>query len=282
MSEHTDGQDESFRILRTIQPVSSRVVLGSQQEPLVKELAWENGKHEKRRIVNPERSTQIPTFIFWDHTITQTQQSLIREAFFELFAAAKLDTKQLSFLGNWHENTYKDTQGQLLPNKSVEWQIQSKWNKERQQANGSDIVTTMYNDPYQVDTPHWEAVFTNLDLYDERTNFLIGAAQPDLGTVISLHRLEKIADPGLRGEAEKTEIFHEFGHVLHLPSYRRGAENIEMSLGEHCKNQGCSMKQGLSVPNDWIMFTVDRIKANRGPYCHDCQLDLAQKFHRPT
>ncbi len=278
MPENTG--DINMRILRSLQPIRSSVIFGTQEEPLVLERAWENGKKEKIRIVNPERSSQIPTYVFWDHTITQEQQSVIHEAFAELFQTAHLDTKQLSFLGNWHDDVYRDAQGNLLPNKSVEWQIQSKWNPQRRQANGSDIATAMFFDPYQVENPHWEALFTNLDLYDSRTNFLIGAAQPDLGTVISLHRLGNIADPGLRGEAEKTEIFHEFGHVLNLPSNRRGVEHIEQSLGEHCKNRGCSMKQGLSVPNDWIMFTMDRIQANRGPFCNDCQLDLTQKFHR--
>lgn len=178
MPENTG--DINRRILRSLQPIRSSVIIGTQEEPLVLERAWENGKKEKVRIVNPERSSQIPTFVFWDHTITQEQQSVIHEAFTELFQAAHLDTKQLSFLGNWHDEVYTDTQGNLLPNKSVEWQIQSKWNPQRRQANGSDIATAMFFDPYQVESPHWEALFTNLDLFDSRTNFLIGAAQPDL------------------------------------------------------------------------------------------------------
>ncbi len=118
----------------------------------------------------------------------------------------------------------------------------------------------MFNDPYQVSMPHWEVVFTNKDLYSRETNFVIGIAQPDLSTLISLKRLESISDVGLRGETQKTEIFHEVGHVFGLPTRRRGESRLEYSLGAHCRSAGCSMKQGLRVPEDWINFTSQRLR----------------------
>jgi len=79
----------------------------------------------------------------------------------------------------------------------------------------------------------------------------------------------------------KTEIAHEIGHVFGLPSNRRGEKNIENSLGPHCKNDGCCMKQGLTVPADWINYTRDRLKNNGDHYyCQDCQTDLREKFNK--
>ena len=256
---------------------------GTPDDPLVEEVRWPDGQTHIARVRNPERSIPILTFIFWDETITPAQQHTIQTAFRELYQAIRLDFSTIQFLGNWHESAYRDNMGNLLPHKSITWQIKSKLNNNRGQINAEAITDTMLVDPYQLTHPHWEVVFTNYDLYSPDTRFIIGCAQPDIGTVISFHRLEAVSQMGyndaFKREVQKTEIFHEFGHVLGLPSRRRGQEILEQSLGAHCRNHGCSMRQGLMVPLDWIDFTVERLK--RGSiYCNDCMRDLDVKFGR--
>ena len=282
MTTESPDDEPSFRIISRIYPTSTEVLKGLQDEPLVVKQNWPDGSVDRRRVVSPERSYQLPTFVFWDETVTPGQQTLIREAFDEMFDEVGFDKSQLQFFGNWHEEGYKDESGNLVPHKSIEWQIQSKWDSSRNKVDGERVAREMFNDPYQVDMPHWEVIFTNKDLCTPETNFVIGIAQPDLGTLISLKRLETISDVGLRGEAQKTEIFHEVGHVFGLPTGRRDHSKLEYSLGAHCKSPGCSMKQGLSVPNDWITFTTERLRAGGKPYCGECTQDLKTKFHRKS
>lgn len=124
-----------------------------------------------------------------------------------MFDEIGFDKTQLNFYGNWREDGYRDRAGNLVPHKSIEWQVQSKRDQSRRQVNADRVASEMFNDPYQIDMPHWEVVFTNEDLYSQETNFVIGIAQPDLGTLISLKRLESISDVGLRGETQKNRNF---------------------------------------------------------------------------
>lgn len=254
------------------------IIKGDDRNPEVVKYTRQNGTVDIVRIVSPERSKPLPTFVFWDETVTDSQQLIIHEAFTELsnFLGNKLGP--VSYHGNWRESDYRNPDGSLVPFKSIQWQLDTFLNKSRGQINTETAALQMYNDPNQISNPHWEAIFTNKDLYTPETHFVIGVARPDLGTIMSLSRLEAIRDAGLKGEAQKTEIFHEFGHVLSLPTKRRGVNNLEDSLGHHCLSAGCSMKQGLSVPNDWIGFTIARLEQGGDPFCGECKTDLEIKF----
>lgn len=256
------------------------IVKGDEENPEVIKYTRENGETYLMRIVNPERSKPLPTFVFWDETVTPRQQAVIREAFDELthFLGNKLGP--VEYLQNWREQNFTNPDGTLIPFKSIQWQIDNFIDRGRGQVNAELAASQMYVDPNQTTTPHWEAIFTNKDLYTPETRFVIGVAHQDLGTIMSLSRLETISDVGLRGETQKTEIFHEFGHVLCLPTGRRGVNNLEESLGYHCLSKGCSMKQGLSVPDDWIKFTFARLKQGGEPFCTECKTDLEVKFAR--
>ncbi len=64
MSDESFGDDRSIRIIRRIYPTSTETVRGLADEPLVVKQVWPNGNVEQKRIVNPERSYQVPTFVF--------------------------------------------------------------------------------------------------------------------------------------------------------------------------------------------------------------------------
>lgn len=152
------------------------------------------------------------------------------------------------------------------------------------QYDGAALLSNIHFDKSQTDNPHHAIILTNKDLYAGNTNFVIGVARPDLGTVISLQRIwNSIRDPKLRNETIKTEIAHEVGHVYNLPSPRRGSAELDNKTlpggGDHCLNPGCCMKQGVSVPKDFIKITQDRLR-NLGDqcFCPDCHLDLQEKY----
>ena len=280
MPDETQEDEPIFRIISVEKPTSTVVLAGPSDEPLVVEQTWPGGKVEKKRVVNSERSFQVPAFVFWDETVTPDQQSLIQEAVGELYDQIGFDKTKLHFFGNWKEDGHRDLNGLLIPHKSTQWQVESKWNASRSQVKADGVAYEMFQDPFQVTNPHWEVIFTNKDLYITKTSFVIGVAQPDLGTLVSLKRLEAIRDEKLRRETQKTEIYHEVGHIFGLPSGRRGDSKLEYSLGAHCKSPGCSMKQGMQVPTDWVNFTTERLKAGGNPFCEECITDLKVKFHR--
>lgn len=270
-------EDRPARIIGSIRRPSVDVVLGSQTEPVVVRRTFFDGRQSLDRVVSAERRNPLPTFVFWDETISRNDQELITKTFCDLFTYAGIDLNSLNFYGNWHERDFLLPDGTLKPHASIQWQLQSKFEASRNQIMADSVVDQMYLDPFQLTNPHWEVIFTNRDLTFREANFVIGAAQPDLGTIISLARLGSIEDPNMRTECIRTEIFHEFGHVLNLPDVTR-QRNIEYALGAHCTNNGCSMRQGMRVPLDWINLTRERMSIGGQPFCGDCTGYLINRF----
>lgn len=249
------------------------VVIGTSDFPIVTKMS--NG--ELLRKLNPERPQQLPTYIFWDETVNQVQKDLVKESMYELYSALNLDLSKIKTYGNWSSNNYLQSDGGLTPNESIEWAVSKSYDYNRRQIQADKYLTQMFYDPYQLKYPHWEIVFTNHDLYAQGLNYCLGNAMPDLGTLISFSRFGNYENTLFGKEILKTEIFHEVGHVLGLPSRRRGVNNLEDSLGLHCKSDGCSMRQGVRVPDDWIDLTEARLKNNRGPYCCECLRDFTKR-----
>lgn len=254
-----------------------RSLKGPSDEPTVVEYKYPDGERFVRRVITPERKNPLPIFVFWDETVKPDQQKVIIKSIQKLLDFVGLNRDLLCIYGNWRENDHRLPDRSLRPHASIEWQIKSKLDRQRKQVMADQIIDEMLNDPHQLQSPHWEIVFTNRDMATAHTNFVIGGARADLGTVISLGRLSRVKDRELREECIKTEIYHEVGHVFGLPNTNRG-RNLEYSLGPHCTNKGCSMKQGLRVPHDWVVFTKERLRVGGRPYCHDCAEGLRVKY----
>ncbi len=197
----------------------------------------------------------------------------------DLLNAVGLPQQIGHFYGNWREEQYRNPDGSLRPYASIAWQIESKWDPRIRQVYADKVIKDMFADPYQLRAPHWEVLLTNCDMTMADTNFVIGGALPDLGTVTSLARLEQVQDHNLRRECIRTQIFHEIGHVFNLPDPDR-EHAVEYLLGKHCARRGCSMKQGLNVPRDWELTTRERLAAGGRPYCDDCTHYLLIKYRR--
>ena len=252
---------------RTRENAEVKLILGTAEYPLVTENKWSDGRIEKVRTTSPERPYHIPAVVYFDEDINDEQRRLINQAVGWTLSQIGVP-KEFIIVS---DRSASEFFSRLHP--SV---------KRNNQYDASLLLYSFSQDRDQIEHPHHAIVFTNKDLYTSDTNFVVGAAQDDLGTVISLHRFwNSVPDTDLRNEVVKTEISHEIGHVFGLPSNRRGENNIENSLGPHCKNDGCCMKQGLRVPDDWIKYTRDRLdNLGRHHYCQDCQTDLQEKFKK--
>ena len=173
--------------------------------------------------------------------------------------------------GVWRLSDYRD--GRILkPYRSIDWYLgHARQTGRGNQLNADTIMIDLYEEPWQNQTPHYDVVVVNDDLWsgEQHNNFVIGSAIRGIGTVVSVARFE-----GLPEELVETETLHEMGHVFGLVPDER-TSNVEESLGRHCTNQ-CSMRQGLQVPHDWIQFTDDRLQV--GAFCRQCQVDLRQFF----
>gem|GEM_PF-3894196 len=243
---------------------------GTRDYPLVQEFIWQDGRHEMVRTVNPERPYHIPVELYFDADITPEQKQLIQTTAREVLAEIGVPNNLII----------------ESPRSAAEFFSLTPPNQNRpNQTDEQMVLQAVRSDPEQIEKPHHAMVFTNKDLYSGNLHFVVGSAQPDLGTVISLQRIwNGIADPELRNQTIQTEIAHEIGHVYALPTARRGQANIDYETvpgaGGHCKSEGCSMKQGNAVPADFVRITQDRMN-NLGDhfFCNECHIDLESKFH---
>ncbi|MBI4226338.1 hypothetical protein HY612_04460 [Candidatus Roizmanbacteria bacterium] len=260
-------KDEKEQVARELAEV--HLLWGTKEHPLVTENRWADGRQEKVRVHRPERPYHIPAFIYFDEDVSPEQRAFIQRSLPEIFKQLSVPNQMVAFAGE---------SGAKLTSNATRRQRTG----DRLQFDSDHIIRTMTTDSSQIDRPHHSIVFTNKDLYSQNTNFVVGAALPDLGTVISLTRIwNGVRDQKLRDEVIRTEIAHEIGHVYNLPSTRRGTDKLEQSLGNHCRSEGCCMKQGLNVPGDFINITRNRLNfLNDQFYCGECKRDLAAKFQR--
>jgi predicted Zn-dependent protease len=191
---------------------------------------------------------------------------VVLEAIAELLALGNADLPVRNF-GAWEQN------GEQYG--GVEWYLDTarRMGSRQNQIHAGKLLTLMWNEPYQVSEPHYDVFIVNEDLYDDGCNYVIGCAIHNFGTVISVNRFLGL-EAKLRRECVRTEALHEIGHVFGLIPEARTA-NVEMSLGKHCTNT-CTMRQGLSVPRDWIQITKERLE--HGTFCPQCFNDLRSWF----
>ena len=246
------------------------VLVGTSEYPIVCRTKF----GEQYRALRPERPQQLPTYIYWDNTLNSDQQEVALEGIDELYTFLNLDQSKVSCYGDWRSDSYIDNINHLTPHESIQWAVRDKYDYQRKQIDGDNFVKNMFADPYQIERPHWKIIFTNHNIKTSTANSTLGVTTPDLGTLISFASFpgyERIAEGR---EVIKTEIFHELGHVLGLPSMKRIVYDLDNSSGYHCKSYGCSMRQGGIVPTDWIKLTEQRLRRNEGPYCRCCMDDF--------
>lgn len=176
---------------------------------------------------------------------------------------------EITNLGNWSEQKVR-TKGELKPQKSTDWYIeQGRKKSEREgQLKANTILDKLAFEPWREDD-YYDVLITNTDLYSRSdTNFIVGVAQRNVGTVLSPYRFRSL-NSETKWQCLITEAMHELGHVFNVPA--RKEPDTTDSLGTHCTNT-CVMRQGSHVPGDWVSMSEDRQK--HGAFCNKCQQDL--------
>jgi predicted Zn-dependent protease len=167
------------------------------------------------------------------------------------------------------------------------YERQERWANEIGKQNSSNInqvnggVMSQYLLGLQKET--YIVYVTKDDLYictDENGKYIKGSGNNGFSaglssengpSIISTYRFKGIEDEIERARCLKTLVMHEMGHLFGVinETYRK---KIDYRGGAHCVNDGCVMRQGWNVPEDWQQMTKDRI--GKDPFCPQCLLDM--------
>lgn len=216
-----------------------------------------------------------PVYLMHQERLPSLEKKAVLDGALELI---KLSKKRMDLfdLGVFKSENFLDINGYLNEYQSVDWYIE----KGRETGRGNQLnVDTMQFllcfEPWRKNQgeDHYDIFVVNEDMFSQGTNFVIGLAQEGIGTTISTYRFKEL-DKKTKYECIKTETMHELGHAFGLPPSER-TKNVENSLGLHCKNK-CIMRQGLTLPKDWIKISKDRIK--HGALCSTCEKNLVNYF----
>lgn len=218
------------------------------------------------------REKNIPVYVMRDNGVSVNQINAVKAGVIELLQAAGIANKiKVYDFGVWRHSNWK-VDGRLVPYKSIDWYIEQGKYSNHQQLYAGAILGAMCREPWQESIPHYDVMVLSQDMFEAGTNFVIGTAYPGTGTVLSTARWKGFS-AGNQYELIKTETMHEVGHVFNLPN--RSRSDIEQKLGSHCLNK-CVMRQGMTVPTDWVNLTNDRLR--NGALCPRCREDLRNYF----
>jgi len=223
----------------------------------------------------PQVSRFRPVYLMHEEGLEHAHLQAVLDATHAVLRAAGVAANiEVHNFGVWRNSGWLE--GNTLTNwNSVDWYLAHALDTSRndRQLHGGHLLKLLYNEPWQEARPHYDIVVTHSDIYDDDCNFCIGLAVHGLGTVISTNRFLRL-DARAQRECIITETMHEVGHVFGLVPGDR-TDNVESSLGLHCTNR-CIMRQGLSVPHDWLKITEDRLAGHK--FCSACQRDLRRFF----
>ena len=215
-----------------------------------------------------------PVYVMNQDGLPDSEKQAVLDGASELIKLAGADIKLIDF-GVWRTPQYKSSDDTFNEYQSVDWYIQKgrETSRNKTQLNADVMGNCLLSEPWRWPDRggkvHYDILIANSDIYSKGTSFIIGTAGKSIGTIISTYRLKEL-DKKSRYECVKTETMHELGHVFGLIPDNR-TENVEDSLGKHCTNR-CIMRQGLSVPDDWIKMTDDRLRY--GALCQACERDM--------
>lgn len=192
---------------------------------------------------------------------------------FEFFGHG-LHIQRLCHRGYWKDQDHLDSEGFLVPNKSLEWFLQMCWEDNKQRYNASHLLSLMERN---LGPDLWHVFVTDKNMYHAGRSLVVGAGIPHVGAAITsywfnYHQMNVV-------ENFLTTFFHEVGHMLGAPHQDRG-ESVENYFGWHCTNKGCVMRQRARIM-EWAELTKDRLK-QESPYCPLCMQDIQTFLNSPV
>jgi|TARA_Y100000310_G_scaffold12782_1_gene13172 predicted Zn-dependent protease len=235
-----------------------------------------------RKISEGRKPSKIkPVFVMNQEGLSDLEKRAVLDGASELIGTAEVSGVDLVDFGTFRNNGYRSSDGSLKEFQSVDWYVQRgrETSRNGRQLNADTMQFALclepWRDPQKGGKDHYDLFVVHDDMYSGDTNFVIGLAQPGIGTTVSTHRFKQLNDRA-KYECIKTETMHELGHVFGLIPPER-TQDVEYSLGKHCTNT-CTMRQGLRLPDDWVNITNDRLRY--GALCPTCETDLKQYFKK--
>lgn len=222
-----------------------------------------------------DESKLKPVYVMQQKGVTPDEKAAVMDCLNEILSEAGVDgVIEVKDFGEWHQND--SDYG------SAEWYVQKgremgRQTEDGEQLNASTMVSLCASEPWREKEDHYDLFVCSSDLWEgfSNNNFVIGLALRNNATVLSVARFRHPElDARTRRECVKTEVMHELGHVFGLVT---GRGRIEMSLGTHCADR-CTMRQGITVPDDWVPISQDRLRY--GAFCKTCREDLRGYFRK--
>lgn len=207
----------------------------------------------------------LPINVMYDSGITRTEEAAIIAGLDEV--KRLLGGLEYTNFGSrsWGEGDFS----------SADWYVQHAHvvpRLDRFQLDAGSLLYLLQVEPWQ-EHEHIDVMFTSHDLAimdedDHYLNFVFGVAH-DRYTVQSVARYRELPEFE-RYLAIKMVVQHELGHIFSMAA-DLSRLNTEDSLGPHCTNFGCVMRQGLSVP-EWVQHALES-HATGMVYCPQCLAD---------
>src|SRR3989338_1891490 len=220
-----------------------------------------------------------PVYLINQEGLIDLEKQAVLDGVSELIRLADVSNVELVDFGVWRNKDYKNLDDSLREYQSVDWYIEEgkRTSMDRRQVNAEAILFTFHGEPWRYPenggNDHYDLLVVHEDIYAGDNDFIIGLGIEGIGTVISTRRFFGVNNKA-RYECIKTETMHEMGHVFGLLPEER-TENVKNLLGKHCANK-CVMRQGLQVPDDWILMSHHLIQ--HGALCSTCRDDLREYF----
>ncbi|MDQ3018445.1 MAG: hypothetical protein M3Q64_01075 [bacterium] len=176
-------------------------------------------------------------------------------------------------LGYWKDVCYQEG-AQLLPHQSVNWLLQQAHLESL--AHGTINAGTIIRESQVIAIKRGRfipLVVTDQELVHPKHGWGIGFTAMLCASVISIGRFTNFSD-GKACDLIQTLTMHELGHLFGAIRATRERDVVEAG-GLHCTQSDCIMKQGVSVPDDWIALTNLR-KEYHYEFCRLCFAGLQE------
>lgn len=212
----------------------------------------------------------LPICVSYDSGVDFFEEAAIRSGLFEALECLRYQNS-VRIIGSdpWHQGKCS----------SADWYIGGAKTIYRdqigQQIDADDLIRMLMCSPWQINEPHIDILFTSHDLTVRRDgdwlNFVFGASLGRV-TVQSVARFRDIPNGDDRRLAIKTLMQHELGHIFGMAA-NPNRSNVRDSIGPHCTNYGCVMRQALTVPA-WVENAREAYQMGT-IYCPQCRKDMA-------
>ena len=245
--------------------------------------------HRPTRALRPRQELQLKSISFhwtpdvegWEAETVVSTVAHLQEVMFVLGQRAGLSLVRgpLRPFGTWVIPSLP----RGSPYWSILWYVQESLDEQTGQLYGPRFLEMVRDEPWQQAGPHYDVAIVHADLLDEPVRNLVGedrpyvfsSVSPDLGAIVSVHRLRAIDDTDDRRQALRCLAINAFGHVLDLPGRER-SENVATVDGmRSCTNQ-CALRHAPDIPT--LVDLAREEHARRTIFCEQCTDNLLDQI----